>query len=85
LLIAKSVDKYVNMKMLGYLLLLIIARVLNIIVSQVFQQDNAPIHRGPIVQAFFDQNHITVEDWLAISPDLNPVKNVWVSLNAGFI
>jgi hypothetical protein len=70
-LVVKSIDKHVYVKMLDYLLLPVIARVQNTIGSPVFQQDNAPI-----VQAFFD--HITVEDWPAISSDLSPIKHVWV-------
>jgi hypothetical protein len=46
----------------------------------VFQQDNAPIHKTQIFQAPFDQNHITAEDWPAISQDLVPIEHVWVEL-----
>jgi hypothetical protein len=48
--------------------------------SPVFQQNNAPIYKAQIFQAFFDQNRITVQDWPAISPDLDPIEHVWVEL-----
>jgi transposase len=77
-LIVKSVDKHVYVEMLDYLLFPGISRVQNTIGSSVFHQDNAPIHKAQIVQAFFDQNHITIEDWPAISPNLNPIEHVLV-------
>jgi hypothetical protein len=79
-LIVESVDKHIYVKMLDYLLFPGIARVQNTIGSSMFQQDKAPIHKAQTVQAFFDQNHITVEDWPAISPDLNPIEHVLVEL-----
>jgi transposase len=79
-LIVKSVDKHVYVKMLDYLFLPVIARVQNTIGSPVFQQNKAPVHKTRVAQAFFDQNHITVEDWPAISPDLDPIEHVLVEL-----
>jgi hypothetical protein len=66
--------------MLDYLLSQVISRVQNIIDSPVFQQDNTPIHNLQIAQAFFDQDHITVKDWPAISPDLTQIEHDWVEL-----
>jgi transposase len=63
---------------LDYLLLQGIARFQNTIGSPVFQHNNALIHKAQIVQAFFGQNHITVEGWLATSLDLNLIEYVWV-------
>jgi hypothetical protein len=71
--------------MLDYLLFPVITWVQNTIGSLIFQQDNAPIYKAQRVQTFFDQNHMTVEDWPGILPDLDPIEHVWVELNAGFI
>jgi transposase len=66
--------------MVDYLLLQVIVQVQNTIGSQAFQKDHTPTHKVQIIQAFFDQNRITVKDWPAISPDLNPIEYVWVKL-----
>jgi len=36
----------------------------------VFQQDNAPTQ-------WFKEKNVTIMDWPASSPDLNPIENVW--------
>ena len=42
----------------------------------VFQQDNAPIHTAHKVTQWFKEKNVTIMDWLASSPDFNPIENV---------
>ena len=40
--------------------------------------DNAPIHRAHTVENYKDQNEVTLKGWIAQSPDLNIVENIWL-------
>ena len=42
-----------------------------------FQQDNASIHRSRYTMSWFAERDVTVMNWPALSPDLNPIENVW--------
>lgn len=46
-----------------------------------FQQDSAPSHKAKVVQQYLSENvpdFLTVEDWPAASPDLNPLDfTIW--------
>lgn len=45
--------------------------------NYVFQQDNAPIHTSRMTKDFLHENNVALLDWPALSPDLNPIENVW--------
>ncbi|GFS48294.1 transposable element Tcb1 transposase [Trichonephila clavipes] len=45
--------------------------------TAIFQQDNARPHVARIVQRFFVNHHIKLLPWLARSPDLSPIENMW--------
>jgi hypothetical protein len=43
----------------------------------VFQHDNTSIHRVHAMKDFLADLSIPTIDWLALSPDLNPIENLW--------
>ena len=42
-----------------------------------FQQDNAPIHISRYFRRYFSKSNLQVLEWPPLSPDLNPIENVW--------
>jgi transposase len=51
----------------------------------IYQQDLAPWHTSKIVKAKIDKMRLTVLDWPAKSPDLNPIEMVWSILDKKFM
>ena len=47
----------------------------------IFMQDNAPCHTAKSIKTFFTEEILTVMDWPAQSPDMNPIENVRTLLN----
>ena len=42
-----------------------------------FQQDNAPIHTSKWTKSWLKEQEIATLVWPALSPDLNPIENLW--------
>jgi len=49
----------------------------------VFQYDNAPVHRARSVMDFLEDENVQHMDWLAMSPDLNSIENIWLEISRG--
>ena len=43
----------------------------------VFQQDNAPIHVSKQAKKMFQRNQVNLMEWPPLSPDLNPIENLF--------
>ncbi|GBL89841.1 Transposable element Tc3 transposase [Araneus ventricosus] len=42
-----------------------------------YQHDNAPIHTYNATKNYSNSKNVTVLEWPPMSPDLNPIENVW--------
>jgi len=43
----------------------------------IFQYNNVPVHRSAFTQEWKEGNNKTNITWLAESPDINNIKNIW--------
>lgn len=45
--------------------------------ARIFMQDNSPPYTAADVMALFSEQSFDLMDWPPLSPDLNPIENVW--------
>ena len=51
----------------------------------VLMDDNARPHRARVVEEYLQQDTIVPMDWLAFSPDLNPIEHAWNMLQVAIL
>ena len=51
----------------------------------VLMDDNARLHHARVVEEYLQQDTIVPMDWLAFSPDLNPIEHAWNMLQVAIL
>lgn len=52
--------------------------------NRIFMQDNSPVHTARNVMEFLSRRPYETMPWPPLSPDLNPIENVWSYLTNGW-
>ena len=54
--------------------------------NRILQQDRAPPHVSRLTNEFLEINDIrTLDSWPPMSPDLNPIENLWCTLKRNVV